>query len=116
MKRTLLQRKGISATHPILLLAKEDQIIVCSVASADGKSNFDYSLVLNAKDVNLDGTDEEIITSLCQTEYHLESEWGWMLAISYGVNEEEIESMQQYIDINNPRSIRLSKATRVGIK
>ena len=66
MKRTLLQRKGISATHPILLLAKEDQIIVCSVASADGKSNFDYSLVLNAKDVNLDGTDVSFGEDFCE--------------------------------------------------
>ncbi|MFW9917476.1 MAG: hypothetical protein ACFFGZ_17855 [Candidatus Thorarchaeota archaeon] len=107
-----MQKKGISATHPILVLRTEDETVVCSVASREGNSSFDYSLLLPPHVISPSITDEEAISTICRSESHKQSAWGWELAMQHGVTQEEIQDVFPLIDIPNSRKIRLSRATR----
>lgn len=109
-----MQLKGISATHPILVRLTEDETVVCSVASREGNSSFDYSLLLSPNVISPPMTDEEAISVICRSENHKHSAWGWELAMQHGVAQEEIQDVFPLIDIPNPRKIRLSRATRKG--
>ncbi|MHA2271700.1 MAG: hypothetical protein ACXACI_07545 [Candidatus Hodarchaeales archaeon] len=107
-----MQQKGISATHPILVLRTEDETVVCSVASREGNSSFDYSLLLPPDVISPSITDDEAISAICRSENHRQSAWGWELAMHHGVTQEEIQDVFPLIEIPNPRAIRLSRATR----
>ncbi|MFQ5980487.1 MAG: hypothetical protein ACE5OZ_20305 [Candidatus Heimdallarchaeota archaeon] len=111
-KRVLIQNRGISATHPILTLLGSNEAVVCSVASREGNSSFDYSLILPPHVIAPSMSDETAITVISQSQNHKQSAWGWDLALKHGITEEDIREVFSLIDIPNPRKIRLSRATR----
>lgn len=111
-KRILIQREGISATHPILVLFSESETIICSIASEEGNSSFDYSLILPPNVITPSMTDEEAVSIICRSEYHKESAWGWELGLNHGATRQDIQEVWSLIDISDPKKIRLSRATR----
>lgn len=111
-KRVLIQNKGISATHPILTLLGNNETVVCSIASREGNSSFDYSLILPPHVIAPSMSDEIAITVISRSQNHKQSAWGWDLALNHGATEEDIRKVFPLIDIPNPRKIRLSRATR----
>ncbi|MHA2296702.1 MAG: hypothetical protein ACXAEU_05850 [Candidatus Hodarchaeales archaeon] len=111
-KRVVMQTKGISAKHPIVLLERSKDIIVCSIASKDGNSNFDYSIIMKKGSVSLDGPDEEVVSQICQTQNHVESSWGFTLALSNGLTREELDTLYPLIKIHPESRIRVSKVTK----
>ncbi len=90
--------RGLSATHPILAKVKGKKVIVCSVASTDGESNYDYSMVFLRKDVDLDGNDEDFLTSICNIPDCIEREKGHKLAIRRGMDPDKIQLVHRYIE------------------
>ncbi|MFX0116008.1 MAG: hypothetical protein ACFFB3_15770 [Candidatus Hodarchaeota archaeon] len=115
-KRILIQKNGISATHPILAFFNDDETIVCSIASQEGNSSFDYSLILLPNVLAQSMSDDEAISVICRSENHKQSAWGWELAIKHGLPENDIQEVFPLIDIPDPRKIRLSRATREAQK
>ncbi|MHA2230971.1 MAG: hypothetical protein ACXAB4_00535 [Candidatus Hodarchaeales archaeon] len=111
-KRVLIQNRGISATHPILILLGNEKTVVCSIASREGNSSFDYSLILPPHVIAPSMSDETAITVISRSQNHKQSAWGWELALRHGFTEEDIREVFPLIDIANPRKIRLSRATR----
>lgn len=93
----IFSRRGISATHPIIIKDSRSHLVVCSVASKDGDSKFDYSLVISKKFIPEKGTDEEIIEAFCHNNHLEEKEKGWKLAITKGIKLETI----QWVVTNN---------------
>ncbi|MHA1407174.1 MAG: hypothetical protein ACTSSG_07310 [Candidatus Heimdallarchaeaceae archaeon] len=112
-KRIVLQKKGISATHPIIFLERRNDFVICSVASKEGNSNFDYSLIIKKDGISLDLTDEELIEKICLTVNYIESNWGFSLALANGLTKKELEEMFELINIKPTSKIRLSKATKI---
>ena len=113
-KQIVMQTRGMSASHPIILFWKNDRVIICSVASREGNSSFDYSLIMPKDKIRKKCTDEEIIEDLWQTNSYINSEWGFNLALDNGITRGDIESVASLIDIKNPKLIRLSKATKLN--
>lgn len=111
-KRIIMQDKGISATHPIVILERENDFIVCSVASWEGDSNFDYSLILNKNNISLNMDKEDLISQICRTENFIDSSWGFSLALANGMNQEDFDELTGLIDIKNGSRIRLSRDTK----
>ncbi len=111
-RRILLQNKGISATHPIIILERENDFVVCSVASWEGDSNFDYSLILKKSNIFIDMNQEELLSQICRTDNYIESSWGFSLALANGLTQDELTELSHLIDIDTKSRIRLSKATK----
>ena len=111
-KRIILQDKGISATHPIILLERENDFVVCSVASWEGDSNFDYSLILKKNNIALDMDKEMILEEICKKENYIESSWGFSLALSNGLAQEDLNELTSLIDIKENSRIRISGASK----
>lgn len=112
--KIIIQDRGISATHPIILHKKGDKVIICSVASPEGNSSFDYSIVFDGDKLLFDKSDKEIVDIICQTENHSESKWGHQLAIEHGIKPIWIVKVLDYIKIQNQKLIRLSRNTRLN--
>ena len=88
--KIIIQDKGISATHPIILKRVSDKVIVCSVADERRKFNkkFNYTILFKSEGFPFDGTKEEILDHLIQKEFHLKSEKGHKLALETGLSVE----------------------------
>ena len=95
--KIILQDKGISATHPIILQQLSDKVIVCSVADERKKFNkkFNYTILFRKEKFPFDGTTEEILNHIIQKEYHLESEKGHKLALSSGLPKELLDEAKE---------------------
>ena len=63
-----------------------------------------------------DKSDSELVNIICQTEHYKESKWGHDLAKVHGIKQDWIDKAKLYINIQNPKLIRLSKDTRDGGK
>lgn len=111
-RRIILQDKGISATHPIIMLERENDFVVCSVASWEGDSNFDYSILLKKENISVDMEKDELLSQLCRTENFIDSSWGFSLALANSLTQEDLDELTPLININNKSRIRLSKATK----
>ena len=94
--RILIQDRGISATHPIILKKINDKIIVCSVADERKKFNkkFNYSILFDEKEFPFNGTKEEIMNYIIQKEFHLESKQGHDLALKSGLSHELLHEIK----------------------
>ena len=111
-RRIILQDKGISATHPIIILERANDFVVCSVASWEGDSNFDYSIILKKENIVLDMDKEQILEEICRTENFIDSSWGFSLALSNGLTQEDLDELTNLIDIKENSRIRISRATK----
>jgi hypothetical protein len=87
----IFSRQGISATHPIIIKDVGSHFAVCSVASKDGTSKFDYSLVVKKKDMPENGTDDELIEALCYSEHLEAAKKGWEFAMEMGIKAETVQ-------------------------
>ncbi len=92
----LIQDKGISATHPIILKRKEDQIIVCSVSD---KKRYNYSIILPSTRIkNWDTKDKDyFLHKINDTNYFIDSSAGHDLSKENGILEDLIEEVHKYI-------------------
>ena len=96
----IFNRQGISATHPIIIKDVGSHFAVCSVASKDGTSKFDYSLVVKKKDMPENGTDDELIEALCYSEHLEEATKGWGLAMEMGIKAETVQwAVSEYLEL-----------------
>ena len=114
--KIITQDRGMSAIHPIILHKTDNSVIICSVASSEGNSSFDYSIIFDSDQITFDKSDSELVDIICQTEHYKESKWGHDLAIFHGIKQEWIDKAKLLINIKNPKLIRLSKDTRDGGK
>ena len=114
--KIIIQDRGISAIHPMILHKTNNSVIICSVASYEGNSSFDYSIIFDRDQLAFDKSDSELVDIICQTDHYKESKWGHDLVIFHGIKQEWIDTAKLYINIQNPKLIRLSKDTRDGGK
>lgn len=95
--KILIQDLGISATHPILLKKKDENLIICSIAD---KNRYNYSIIIpfeKIKKIWGSNNKREILESICNTKIYLESEKGHELALKYGLELEFIEEIDKYM-------------------
>ncbi len=95
----LIQDLGISKTHPIIFFRNRENVVICSIASEDGTSIHDYSIIIPRSQItNWDSNNKRyFLESICNTQVYLFSSPGHELAIKNGITMDLIENSKKYI-------------------
>jgi len=95
----IIQDFGISKTHPIIFFKNKENVVICSIASEDGTSIHDYSIIIPKSHIkNWDSDNKRyFLESICDTQIYLSSSSGHELAIKNGIKMDLIENSKKYI-------------------
>lgn len=97
--KILIQDLGISKTHPIIFFRNKENVVICSIASEDGTSIHDYSIIIPRSQItNWDSNNKRyFLESICNTQVYLSALSGHELAIKNGIKKDLIENSKKYI-------------------